>query len=125
MMLFDDFHADPLTPLAADSHPQPVLNGVHVLRRPLSAGTRGILIRLRGVGQVCSMVLRTSTMGPDQGYQTLFNAPPDWRTLNLLLTDFHPVGGVLRRFPRPEALQSYAIRPDDTPDLTISRVSFY
>lgn len=68
------------------------------------------------------MILTTRVMGPHQGYEHGFTAPPDWITLNLFLSDFRAFGGVLRRTPRPEALHGYAIEPAG---IQIGRVSFY
>lgn len=119
MMLFDDFSSDPDMPIAPA---RPVRPGLHVLQVPLSSEARGVLLRLRGEGQSCRMILTTRAMGPHQGYEHWFIAPRDWTTLNLFLSDFRPFGGVLRRTPRPEALHGYAIEPAA---LQIGRVSFY
>lgn len=125
MMLFDDFSADP-QPLAPRPVPYaPAIPGQHVLRLPLAATTRGVLLRLRGNGQACQMILRTRPMAPHQGYQTEFPAPTEWRTLNLLLSDFQPIGGVLRRAARPEALYGYSIQSGSPEAPEITRVSFY
>lgn len=125
MLLFDDFNSDPL---AGPPSPLPTVNaipGQHVLSLPLSPATRGVLLRLRGNQQTCQMILRTRSMGVRQGYRAQVTVAPDWRTLNLLLTDFQPFGGVLRRFPRPEAVYGYGIVATGPEQPQIDRVSFY
>ncbi|THD72805.1 hypothetical protein E7681_12815 [Thalassobius vesicularis] len=118
MMIFDDFTEDrPVMP----ERPAAAPPGFHVLRLPLLPTTRGVLISLRGADTHCRMILRTQAMRPEQGYAAQFVAPHDWQTLNLQLAQFQPFGGVLRRLPRPEALNAYAILGD----VTLGRVSFY
>lgn len=132
MLLFDDFAPDP-TPVRVGPKPSPdpacaklPLAGGELIGivTPLSAKTRGVLVTLKGDAGDCTMILRTSAMRPGQGYQARLMANPDWRTVNLLLSDFRPVGGVLRRMPRPEALCSYAILPT-AGDIFFARVRFY
>ncbi|WP_319824693.1 hypothetical protein [Thalassovita sp.] len=124
MLLFDDFVADPAArapalPLEKTDPDQ------HVLLVSLSTTTRGVLLTVRGKGQGCCMILRTRTMRPGQGYLARFLASPDWQTLNLALGEFQPVGGVLRRHPRPEALHAYTLRSETEAELSVARVSFY
>lgn len=133
MMLFDDFATEPkaprpvLRPAPLQAHPL-VAGVLHQLTYPLTAKARGLLITVRGAGQSCVMALRTQSMRPGQSYQAGFIAPADWVTLNLPFFQFQPVGGVLRRLPRPEAIHSYGVITDPdaaVQDLNIARLQFY
>lgn len=121
MMLFDDFTPE------AQAEPGPLgsaIPGAHVLTVPLSARTRGVLLSLPGDACPCRMILRTRVMGAHQGYVRAFTSPDRPGTVNLLLSEFQPVGGVLRRLPRPEAIHSYALHSPEGA-LICTRVSFY
>lgn len=132
MLLFDDFASDPAPVLLGPKtppvsvRPAPSFAGGDLIRivTPLPVKTRGVLVTLQGDAGDYAMILRTAAMRPGQGYQAQLMASQDWSTVNLLLSDFRPIGGVLRRLPRPEALCSYAILPA-AGDVRIARVRFY
>jgi hypothetical protein len=131
MLLFDDFALEPEPIFAASPAPPPepalpprAAGELIRIVRPLAAETRGVLITLGGQAGRCSMILRTATMRPRQGYRADLTVTPHWQTVNLLLSDFTPIGGVLRRLPRPEMLHSYAILPESG-RVNLTRVRFY
>jgi hypothetical protein len=132
MLLFDDFALEPepvFAPVAALPDPDPAelprpAGEVIRIVRPLPAKTRGVLITLRGNATSAAMILRTGTMRPGQGYRAVLNVTAHWQTVNLLLSDFSPVGGVLRKHPRPSALRSYAVLPQGG-QISLTRVRFY
>ncbi len=132
MLLFDDFALEPEAVLAGHVVPPPpepamparLAGEVIRIVRPLPAKTRGVLVSVKGHAEECAMILRTSTMRPGQCYQAKLNVRAEWLTMNLLLSDFSPKGGVLRRQPRPETLHSYAILPS-AGAVSITRVRFY
>ena len=123
MMLFDDFPPEPIPEVPAPA--RTVIPGAHVLRLPLSARTRGVLLSVPAAAQPCRMILRTRAMGAHQGYVRDFSGLETAGTINLLLTEFQPVGGVLRRLPRPEAIHSYALHGPQGAALACTRVCFY
>ena len=138
MLLFDDFVADfppgPATaqrqdwqaPLVSVSSTNLATGQPIRVITPLTAHTRGVLLTLNGDCAHGQMVLKTATMRPTQCYRTTFSVTPRCQTVNLLWADFHPVGGLLRRTPRAEAIHNYAIAPDVTgANLLIKRVRFY
>ncbi|WP_420569564.1 hypothetical protein [Thalassovita sp.] len=131
MLLFDDFALEP-APVCAGTpalppepaEPPRAAGGLVRIVRPLATNTRGVLVALSGEAEACAMILRTASMRPGQGYRAELPVTRDWQTVNLLLSDFTPIGGVLRRSPRPETLHSYAILPEDGP-VNLTRVRFY
>jgi len=142
MMLFDDFVPDPeehrplrgvkrkdlLTPAQSEfrADPTPSDGGLIRIVTPLSPRTRGVLLTLRGETAKAEMILKTDTMREMQCYRAELSVQPEWKTINLLWSDFRPVGGVLRRLPRAEVIRSYAVRSQRTDEpLLINRVRFY
>lgn len=99
------------------------------LPAPLPAGTRGVVLSVRGNGEPYYVHLRTNrTLLPWQFYQASFETTDGWQEVRIPLSAFSPYGGLLRGTFNADAVRSLAVVAfgrDHAADLSVRAVGFY